>query len=457
MAARPEWLIPTAVVPRFEPGETALAGPNQRQGVKEKLTDAGRQDYLDDMTTSATPRPSVQSLTTRELVEHLHASYDEFTSRDDHDSELITAVIVQLSENLARCGELYAGRTHQRHAAPRPGHVSPAVPAMVPELGPPRHLTMKGISEPVPGSEWRDLFESTWASYRSWFFDGSGPGSTAAEAEQALRDHMPELLTTWKRLRALGGDGADVGHFLTLWNPPPFAPGCSQLVVADPERTMVRNYDYAPELFEGVSASSRWSERSVVGTSDCLWGLVDGMNDRGLVASLTFGGIVGTGEGFAVPLVLRYLLEVCDTVADARSALTRLPVAGHYNLTFSDAEGTSMTAFVGPGREPEFSPSAHATNHRGLVPDDPQLARGLRSVERQDTLIALERRGAPADSVVSSFQAPGLRSPDFDAGFGTLYTAEYQPERGTVTYHWPSRTWERGYLSASEQIRVRLR
>ena len=446
----------TKVVPPRGPGKPCRLGSGQHRRVKEKLTEACRQGYLDDMTTPATLRSSVQSLTTRELVEHLRGSYDEFTSRNDHDNELITAVIVQLSENLGRCGELYAGRAHQRHAVPRSAHATPAVPAMVPELGPPRHLTMKGISEPVPSSEWRDLFESTWASYRSWFFDGSGPGSTAAEAEQALRDHMPELVTTWKRLRALGGDRTDVGHFLTLWNPPPFAPGCSQLVVADPERTMVRNYDYAPELFEGVSASSRWSERSVVGTSDCLWGLVDGMNDRGLVASLTFGGIVGTGEGFAIPLVLRYLLEVCDTVADVRSALTRLPVAGHYNLTFSDAEGTSMTAFVGPGREPEFSPAAHATNHRGLVPDDPQLARRLRSVERQDTLIALERRGAPADSVVNSFRAPGLRSPDFDAGFGTLYTAEYQPERGTVTYHWPSHTWERSFHSASEQVRVRL-
>jgi predicted choloylglycine hydrolase len=233
--------------------------------------------------------------------------------------------------------------------------------------------------------------------------------------------------------------------------------------VAGPERTVVRNYDYAPELFEGVCMSSRWSKRRVIGTSDCLWGLVDGMNDSGLVASLTFGGITGTGEGFAVPLVLRYLLEVCDTAADARAVLMRLPVAGHYNLTISDAGGTNMTAFVGPGREPEFSDAAHATNHRGLVPDDPQLARRLRSVERQDMLISLERRGAPAKSVVQSFCSPGLRSLDFESGFGTLYTAEYRPDRGTVAYHWPSRTWERGLLStseeisASEQIRVRLR
>jgi predicted choloylglycine hydrolase len=412
----------------------------EQGSVKENLTRQDRQGYVDDMDNhSAVPSSALRAMSTRELAQHLKASHDEFTSRNDHDSELINTVIVQLGEALGRCGQLYAG-----------------VPDLGPTLGPPRHLVMHGISEQHPSAEWLELFDRTWTSYRSWFFGGSGPGSTAGEAERALRHHMPELVAIWKRLRDLGGGGADVGHFLTMWNPPPFAPGCSQLVVAEPERTLVRNYDYAPELFEGVSMSSRWSDRSVVGTSDCLWGLVDGMNDRGLVASLTLGGVVGTGEGFAIPLVLRYLLEVCDTVADARSVLQRVPVAGHYNLTFSDAEGASMTAFVGPGREPEFSRAAHATNHRGLVPDDPQLARRLRSVERQDTLIALERRGATASSVVNSFRSPGLRSLDFDAGFGTLYTAEYRPDRGSVTYHWPSHDWVRSFRSRSEQIRVRL-
>ena len=415
--------------------EKRLLRDGERRSVKENLTHQPRQGYVDGMDSHSAATSAVRAMSTRELAQHLKASHDEFTSRNDHDSELISTVMVQLGEALGRCGQLYAG---------------------VPGLGPPRHLVMQGISEQHPAGEWRQLFDRTWASYRSWFFGGSGPGSTAAEAERALRHHMPELIETWERLRNLGGGGSDVGHFLTMWNPPPFAPGCSQLVVAEPERTLVRNYDYAPELFEGVSMSSRWSDRSVVGTSDCLWGLVDGMNDRGLVASLTFGGVVGTGQGFAIPLVLRYLLEVCDTVGDARSVLRRVPVAGHYNLTFSDAEGSSMTVFVGPGRDPEFSRAAHATNHRGLVPDDPQLARRLRSVERQDTLIALERRGATAASVVDSFRSPGLRSLDFDAGFGTLYTAEYQPDRGSVTYHWPSHDWVRSFRSASEQIRVRL-
>ena len=58
--------------------------------------------------------------------------------------------------------------------------------------------------------------------------------------------------------------------------------------------------------------------------SDCLWGLLDGINDSGLAVSLTFGGRKDVGDGFAIPLVVRYVLETCDTVAEARAALARV-------------------------------------------------------------------------------------------------------------------------------------
>ena len=144
-----------------------------------------------------------------------------------------------------------------------------------------------------------------------------------------------------------------------------------------------------------MSLSSQWGERRVIGTSDCLWGLLDGMNDRGLAVSLTFGGLPGTGQGFAIPLVVRYLLEVCDSVADACRVIDRIPVAASYNLTLTDRSGAVVTAFVAPGRVPEYFDMPLATNHRGLVPDRPDLARRFRSVERQDVLRGLDRRVAP--------------------------------------------------------------
>ena len=33
----------------------------------------------------------------------------------------------------------------------------------------------------------------------------------------------------------------------------------------------------------------------------------------------------------------------------------------------------------------------------------------------------------------------------FDHGYGTLYTADYQPKQRRVTYHWPGQTWEQSF------------
>ena len=72
-------------------------------------------------------------------------------------------------------------------------------------------------------------------------------------------------------------------------------------VVCRDEPVLVRNYDYNPDLFEWVVYSSKFAGRKVIGTSDCLWGLVDGMNDDGLVISLTHGGRQSSAPGFAIP------------------------------------------------------------------------------------------------------------------------------------------------------------
>ena len=159
---------------------------------------------------------------------------------------------------------------------------------------------------------------------------------------------MPELVPTWEAMVALTGDDEVAARLLTMWDAPSFAPGCSQAAQAGRDPILVRNYDYDPELFEWVVYSSEFTDRKVIGTSDCLWGLLDGMNDDGLVISLTHGGRQSAGPGFAIPLVVRYLLEVAGTIDEARAALDRLPVAASYNLTMLDATGAVVTAFVSP-------------------------------------------------------------------------------------------------------------
>lgn len=191
-------------------------------------------------------------------------------------------------------------------------------------------LTFYSLAEPEPGPGWQGLFSSAWPAYRRWYLrDGAAARTSLRECEQMLATHTPELMPAWQRLAGLAGGDALAAQMLTLYNPPSFMSGCSQAVHLGGDRALVRNYDYSHELFERVVLGSSFTGRQVVGMSDCLWGLVDGMNDAGLAVSLAFGGRQATGPGFGIPLVLRYVLEVCDSAGQARRVLAALRRLAH--------------------------------------------------------------------------------------------------------------------------------
>ena len=104
-----------------------------------------------------------------------------------------------------------------------------------------------------------------------------------------------------------------------------------------------------------------YTGRRVLGMSDCLWGLLDGVNDAGLAMSLAFGGRRVTAPGFAMPLIVRYLLELCATTREAVAVLARLPVQAAYNLTIVDREGDAATAHVGPDHPADIGRALVAT------------------------------------------------------------------------------------------------
>jgi predicted choloylglycine hydrolase len=121
-------------------------------------------------------------------------------------------------------------------------------------------MTLYGIREETPGTRWQSLFEATWSAYRAWYAsEGLDRRPSLATCRAALRRHMPELLPTWERLVELTGDDELAARMLSLWNPPALAPGCAQLALDRPQRLLIRNYDYSPELFEHVEgAGRRW-------------------------------------------------------------------------------------------------------------------------------------------------------------------------------------------------------
>jgi hypothetical protein len=128
-----------------------------------------------------------------------------------------------------------------------------------------------------------------------------------------------------------------------------------------------------------------------------------------------------------------------------------------YNLTMIDNQRRVITAHVGPGRPPEISSQPMATNHRWREPVDPGHAARYRSVERLDQLDTFLSRQISADELAERMLRPALHTRDYAGGFGTLYTADYRPEDGSLTYRWPGINWTRRFDSPEDTVDVTLR
>ena len=155
-------------------------------------------------------------------------------------------------------------------------------------------------------------------------------------------------------------------------------------------------------------------------------------------------------------MVVRYLLEMAETVADVSRLLSRLPVSSAYNLTVVDRNADAGTFFVAPDSRPEYFPTVVATNHRGRTPEAPEHARAFRSVERQDALLSALDARPGVETLISRLLSPPLHNTAYAEGFGTIYTAVYRPLEGVVEYVWPDSRWQRTFDSPSASHEVLL-
>ncbi len=303
-------------------------------------------------------------------------------------------------------------------------------------------LTFTTVSEPQPDAGWRRQFDRLWPAYEEWFLsDGMAARQTYLAGLRALKAHMPELVPSYEVLCELAGGGDLEARFLSFYCPPPYLSGCSQAVWLGRQPILVRNYDYSPALCDGIIMETQWNGRRVIGMSDCLWGLVDGMNDAGLAVSLTFGGRRVVGDGFGVPLILRYVLEVCETAKEAAAALSRIPCHMAYNVTVVDKTGTYFTVMMSPDRDAVVTDSRVATNHQERV-EWHRHARATATVERERFLLQrLTLHDEPVKKFIAAFLQPPLYSMAFENGFGTIYTAIYDPAGGVAEYRWPDDVW----------------
>lgn len=297
------------------------------------------------------------------------------------------------------------------------------------------------IDEERPGEKWLSFYEESRESYRNWFLKkGELRRPSYIQCKQALEEYMPELLPMWEHLLELC-DADDVdARLLSFYCPTPYVAGCSQAVWMRYNPILVRNYDYDPKLCEGRIIKTNWHGTQVIASSDCLWGVLDGMNEHGLSVSLSFGGREETGEGFGIPIILRYILEFCKTTEEATAVLCRIPTHMAYNVTILDEYSHVNTVEVSPFSPPNISHIPLAVNHQGDF-ELTNYAMFSRSYERKQEIInKLYDPLINIDSFISAFEYEPLFASNYSDGFGTLYTAVYNPQLKAMEFRWPYQT-----------------
>ncbi len=302
--------------------------------------------------------------------------------------------------------------------------------------------------EDRPGTAWLERFQAGREETVRWYFgDGLRVPPTASECRTALRRHMPELVPHYDDVCGLVGDDALAHRILSHYRPAAIAHGCSQVVwLGHDGLALIRNYDFPLHIVSNRIELTAWSQRRVIAKAQRPWGgCLDGMNDDGLVVSLTRGGSGRNGSGFAIILMLRYVLETCRCIREAVAALCRIPVAQPQNVTLLDRTGDYATLFLGPDREAAITHLRACTNHQEVA------SPASRSVLRQCVLN--EALGEPfmtLSTLQQRFFEPPLYSRHIN--FTTVYTAVYRPAEGRVDYLWPGQCWTQSFDDFNEGV-----
>jgi predicted choloylglycine hydrolase len=291
----------------------------------------------------------------------------------------------------------------------------------------------RAIDEPVPGDFTKRAIEESRGFVRGWSAKADRIPAPD-DCRRRVAEIMPELLPVFDAMAEFAaGDPAMIAAFAGI-DPPPLIPaGCTVRAFTRPEPTMLRNYDFHPDATSAVILRTRWSGTRVLGMAEGVSGLLDGVNEYGVAAALTFGGRHVYGPGFGIVQILRYLLEVSRDLGDAAEVLRRVPCAWSQNVLVQDRSGKALRAELAPDREPRIVEADAVTNHQA------EVVPGESSRRRFETACSLADDAGSGRAV---FAEGELCLDDFDGWLGTLYTAEYRPAGGSVRYHWGADSWE---------------
>jgi predicted choloylglycine hydrolase len=194
-----------------------------------------------------------------------------------------------------------------------------------------------------------------------------------------------------------------------------------------------RNYDFKPRYygarFAVVQAKGSYAS---IGSTEQLTGRLDGMNERGLVIGLHLVKMRPRAPGLSCAMIVRMILDQCQTTAEAVAMLRRLPHAMQYNYSLLDADGVAAVVEAVPGCVAVRTGAWLAcTNHFQSPLLRPLNRRAAHSQQRLPPLEAWAAGGLGAEAMFTALNRS--TSPAFHHGYlrgaGTLHTIVGEPEK----------------------------
>jgi len=209
--------------------------------------------------------------------------------------------------------------------------------------------------------------------------------------------------------------------------------GCSILTGTD---YFVRNYDNAPETYEGRFFLYQPTDGGLatIGPTMQITGRTDGMNEAGLVMGYNFVNRKNAGSGFVCNMIGRIILETCRNVEEAIDLLKEIPHRHSFNYVLLDNSGETFVVEASPKRV-DVRKGNYCTNHFHLLNEENRY----QMTESEAREAAIARQMATADEAYEAFRilndsSKGVFSKKYGAYSGTLHTACYLPNELQVWF-----------------------